>query len=186
MGSNPTLSATSKLLSESHFDNTVELIVPISFQAAARGRPERCSPFTAATIRRASSSTRRIRGGTAPVRSDPGPGNPRFADREASSRVPLLASRIRSRARLGGGRSDRRRKPVVPSIAQAIDHFLADLSAQNLSPESIRKYNNVLVTRLRAWCAKRGFGHLPQLGVEQTREFRRTWSGGLGYAIKNL
>lgn len=81
---------------------------------------------------------------------------------------------------IGGG------KPVVPSIAQAIDHFLADLSAQNLSPESIRKYNNVLVTRLRAWCAKRGFGHLPQLGVEQTREFRRTWSGGLGYAIKNL
>ena len=77
-------------------------------------------------------------------------------------------------------------KPVIPSIAQAIDHFLADLSAQNLSSESIRKYNNVLVTRLRAWCAKKGFLHLPQLGVEQIREFRRTWSDGPGYAIKNL
>jgi hypothetical protein len=77
-------------------------------------------------------------------------------------------------------------KPVIPSIAQAIDHFLADLSAQNLSPESIRKYHNVLVTRLRAWCAKKGFVHLPLLGVEPIREFPRTRSDGPGYAIKNL
>jgi hypothetical protein len=44
----------------------------------------------------------------------------------------------------------------------------------------------VLVTRLRACCAKKGFLHLPQLGVEQIREFRRTWSDRPGYAIKNL
>lgn len=77
-------------------------------------------------------------------------------------------------------------KPVVPTIREAVERFLADAAAQNLKSESIRKYRNVLEKRLIRWTEGQGLIQLQQLGVEQVREFRRTWADGAGYATKNL
>src|SRR5262249_20106334 len=78
------------------------------------------------------------------------------------------------------------KKPDIPTIVQAIDLFLKDARAQKLSPETIRKYENLLNKRLAPWCDAQGFRYLKQLGVEQMRQFRATWADGANYATKNL
>lgn len=78
------------------------------------------------------------------------------------------------------------KKPDIPTISEAVDLFLADARAQQLSPETIRKYENVLTRRLVPWCESEGYRHLKQLGVGQMRQFRATWADGANYATKNL
>jgi len=77
-------------------------------------------------------------------------------------------------------------RPNVPTIALTVEKFLADAEAQHLSPETIRKYKNLLDGRFLAWCATQGYRELKQLTVEALREFRRTWSDSPLYATKNL
>jgi integrase/recombinase XerD len=74
----------------------------------------------------------------------------------------------------------------VPNIAQAVEKFFVDAKAQHLSGETIRKYDNLLKKRLLPWCEDRGLRYLKQLGVEQIREFRATWTDSPIYATKNL
>jgi site-specific recombinase XerD len=78
------------------------------------------------------------------------------------------------------------KRPDIPTIAEAVDLFLQDARAQRLSPETIRKYENLLSRRLVPWCEAKGYRYLKQLGVEQMRQFRATWADGPNYATKNL
>jgi integrase len=78
------------------------------------------------------------------------------------------------------------KKPEVPTIAEAIEKFISDAKAQKLSAETIRKYENLLNRRLWPWCESKGFRRLKQLGVEEIRQFRATWTDSAIYATKNL
>lgn len=78
------------------------------------------------------------------------------------------------------------KKPDIPTISEAVGLFLSDLRAQKLSPETIRKYENLLNRRFLPWCESKGYKYLKQLGVEQMRQFRATWTDGANYATKNL
>jgi integrase/recombinase XerD len=74
----------------------------------------------------------------------------------------------------------------VPTIVEAVEKFMADAVAQNLSAETIRKYQNLLERRFLSWCNEKGYSQLKQLSVEALRSFRRTWKDGPLYATKNL
>ena len=78
------------------------------------------------------------------------------------------------------------KKPDIPDVAEAVERFFVDLRAQHLSEETVRKYENLLNKRLLEWCAEQGVRYLKQLGVEQVRQFRATWTDSPLYASKNL
>ena len=78
------------------------------------------------------------------------------------------------------------KKPDIPTIAKAVELFLQDVRAQKLNVETIRKYENLLSRRFLPWCEAKGYRYLKQLGVEQLRQFRATWSDSANYATKNL
>ncbi len=78
------------------------------------------------------------------------------------------------------------KKPDIPTIAEAVDRFFADLTAQQLSQETIRKYDNLLRKRMLPWCNGKGFRYLKQVKVEEVRQFREGWTDGALYASKNL
>jgi integrase/recombinase XerD len=74
----------------------------------------------------------------------------------------------------------------VPTIVDAVEKFIADAKAQKLSGETIRKYENLLKRRFLPWCESKGVCQLKQLGVEEIRQFRGTWTDSAIYATKNL
>jgi integrase len=78
------------------------------------------------------------------------------------------------------------KKPDIPNVTEAIDRFFVDLGAQQLSRETIRKYDNLLRGRLLPWCGEKGIRYLKQLGVEEIRQFRAGWTDSALYASKNL
>jgi integrase len=78
------------------------------------------------------------------------------------------------------------KKADVPSIAEAVEKFFTDLKAQQLSGETIRKYENLLNKRFLPWCESKGYRYLKQLGVEEMRQFRAGWADSALYATKNL
>lgn len=78
------------------------------------------------------------------------------------------------------------KKPDVPNVAEAVDRFFIDLRAQQLSGETIRKYENLLRGRLLPWCGEKGVRYLKQVGVEEIRQFRAGWTDSALYASKNL
>ena len=77
-------------------------------------------------------------------------------------------------------------KPEIPTIAEAVDKFLADAKARHIGWETARKYENLLQRRFLAWCDAKGYRLLRQVGVDQLREFRASWTDGPNYAAKNL
>ena len=78
------------------------------------------------------------------------------------------------------------KKPDIPTISEALERFLADAKAQRLSGETLRKYENLLNKRFLPWCESKGYRYLKQLGVEEMRQFRATWTDSANYATKNL
>ncbi len=78
------------------------------------------------------------------------------------------------------------RKPDVPNIADAVERFLADVRAQQLNAETVRKYENLLNRRFVPWCESQGRRYLKQLSVEDMRQFRASWQDSPNYATKNL
>lgn len=78
------------------------------------------------------------------------------------------------------------KKPDIPTISEALERFLADAKAQRLSGETLRKYDNLLNKRFLPWCESKGYRYLKQLGVEEMRQFRATWTDSANYATKNL
>ena len=75
-------------------------------------------------------------------------------------------------------------KPEVPTIRQATDKFLADAAAQNLSPETIRTYRNVLEHRLVAGADPADLFSYASLGSRRCESFRQSWPDGPNYAAK--
>jgi integrase/recombinase XerD len=78
------------------------------------------------------------------------------------------------------------KRPELPTIAEAVERFFVDIKAQNLSGETIRKYENLLNQRFLPWCEEKGFRYFKQIGVEEMRQFRATWTDSPNYATKNL
>lgn len=77
-------------------------------------------------------------------------------------------------------------KPEIPTIVEAVEKFLADARARHIGWETARKYENLLHRRFLAWCDAKGYRLLKQVGVDQLREFRASWTDGVNYAAKNL
>jgi integrase len=77
-------------------------------------------------------------------------------------------------------------KPETPTVAEAIVKFLDDAKARKLTPETIRKYENLLQRRFLDWCESKGYRLLKQVAVDVVREFRSTWDDSAIYAVKNL
>jgi hypothetical protein len=78
------------------------------------------------------------------------------------------------------------KRPEVPTIAEAVERFLVDTKAQKLSGETVRKYENLLNRRFLPWCEEKGLRYFKQIGVEEMRQFRATWTDSPNYATKNL
>jgi len=78
------------------------------------------------------------------------------------------------------------KRPEVPTIADAVERFLVDTKAQKLSGETVRKYENLLNRRFLPWCEEKGLRYFKQIGVEEMRQFRATWTDSPNYATKNL
>jgi integrase len=81
---------------------------------------------------------------------------------------------------IGGGRIE------APPIVDAVDKFIADARARNVGWEALRKYENLLRRRFLGWCDRKGYRLLKQVGVQELREFRASWSDSPNYAAKNL
>lgn len=64
----------------------------------------------------------------------------------------------------------------VPTIAEAVEKFLADAASRQLKEPSLKKYRNLLNKKLLPFCAGKGWTRLAQLNVEALREFRSSWT----------
>jgi len=64
------------------------------------------------------------------------------------------------------------RRTEAPTIADAIDKFLADAKERNLRESSLKKYRRLLVGELLPFCASKNVSSLERLSVEFLRDFR--------------
>jgi integrase len=71
------------------------------------------------------------------------------------------------------------------TIATAIEKFLADCQARNLTPDVLRKYK-LLGTRLQDYASLQGIQNLRDFGREQIVDFRGTWQGSPRTLQKHL
>ena len=60
----------------------------------------------------------------------------------------------------------------IPSIAEAIEKYVADAEGRGLNPESVKRIQDVIERRFKNFCNDRGFRHLRQISVDQIRDFR--------------
>ncbi len=77
-------------------------------------------------------------------------------------------------------------RPDVPSIAEAVQKFLADAESRHLKEASLKKYRNLLDKKLAAFSEANGWSRLAQLNVEALREFRESWTFSPVTHEKNL
>ena len=64
------------------------------------------------------------------------------------------------------------RRVHLPTIAEAVDKFLADAKARNLRESSLKKYRRLLAGELLSFCASRNAVSLERLTVAFLRDFR--------------
>jgi site-specific recombinase XerD len=64
------------------------------------------------------------------------------------------------------------RRVHVPNIVEAVEKFLGDAKARNLSDATLKKYRRLLEGELLPFCEKRRLVALSRLSVEFIREFR--------------
>jgi len=74
----------------------------------------------------------------------------------------------------------------VPPISEAVEKFITDAKARGVGWETQRKYENLLRRRFLGWCDHKGYRLLKQVGVQELRDFRATWTDGPNYSAKNL
>ena len=77
-------------------------------------------------------------------------------------------------------------RPEIPSIATAIEKYLADGAARQLHASTRQKQKNLLERRLLVWCEHQGFRLLKQLDLSALRDFRGTWPDSPISAYKNI
>src|ERR1700730_16793887 len=77
-------------------------------------------------------------------------------------------------------------RPEVPTIAEAVDKFLADATSRNLQQSSLKKYRGLLLNRLVRYAPLQGLTRRSQFNVVALRDFRE--SGGFSPSAheKNL
>lgn len=82
--------------------------------------------------------------------------------------------RVRGWEAMGKVRDD-----IVPddrvTISYAVQKFLADARARDVSPGSVRKFEVLLCERLGAFCTERGLQYLNELTAYLMRNFRSSW-----------
>lgn len=64
------------------------------------------------------------------------------------------------------------RRIEIPTIAEAVEKFLADAKGRNLRESSLKKYRRLLVGELVPFCVSRNASSLDRLSVEFLRDFR--------------
>jgi integrase len=74
----------------------------------------------------------------------------------------------------------------IPTVTEAVKKFIDYQKSRHLLPDTIRKYENLLVRRMLVWCERTGATRLKQLSVDALREFQQSWTDGPVYAVKNL
>src|SRR5207244_8414722 len=67
-------------------------------------------------------------------------------------------------------------KPTVPTVREAVEKYLADAKARNLQPEYVKKLQQLLETKLLAFCTAHNCRLLKQLDVDRVRAFRESWT----------
>lgn len=77
-------------------------------------------------------------------------------------------------------------RPDIPSLKEAIERFLADGAARNLSEETTKKHRQILDRKLLPWCESRGLTQLKQIDVDALRNFRASWTYSPTAAQKRL
>lgn len=75
---------------------------------------------------------------------------------------------------------------AVPTIREAVEKFLTDAKARALRAPTIQLLRTVVEKSFLAWCDEQGFQRLSQLGVEQLRDYRATWTFAPVTAVKKL
>src|SRR5438874_2268769 len=65
---------------------------------------------------------------------------------------------------------------AIPSVADAIEKFLADARARLLGEETVLLYQRFLRGHFVPWCAVEGHETFDRLDVDAVREYRATWN----------
>jgi integrase/recombinase XerD len=74
----------------------------------------------------------------------------------------------------------------VPTITEAIAKHLADAKARNLREPTIRLIQTLIEKSFLAWCEDKGYRYLSEIGVDEAREFRASWTFAPITAAKKL
>jgi integrase/recombinase XerD len=67
----------------------------------------------------------------------------------------------------------------IPTVKEAVEKWIHDGEARNLSPESVKKMRDAVERLFLGFCARHGYRLLKQLGVDEVREFRNSLSAKL-------
>lgn len=68
------------------------------------------------------------------------------------------------------------RRIEVPTIAEAVERFLADAKARHLKEPSLKKYRVLLEKKLVPFCEARGWRQMRHLTLNALRDFRESWT----------
>ncbi len=63
----------------------------------------------------------------------------------------------------------------APTVADAVEKYLADAADRQLAPETQKKYRTLLRGRLVPWCKREGYEWLASLNVDRLTTFRAAW-----------
>lgn len=72
----------------------------------------------------------------------------------------------------------------IPSIAEAIQKYLADAEARHLKPATLSKLRRIFEKELLGFARDKGFRYLKQLDTQALTEFRSGWKDGALAASK--
>jgi len=65
--------------------------------------------------------------------------------------------------------------PDIPTVARAVEKYLADAGSRHLAPETVRKRREFLEGKLLPFCERHGYQMLVHLDVDVLRTFRASW-----------
>ena len=71
------------------------------------------------------------------------------------------------------------------TVAAALDQFMTDRQARRVAPATLKKYRQLFIS-LEAFCRQRGVRFLAELGPDEIRMFRESWTGAAITNAKRL
>ena len=75
---------------------------------------------------------------------------------------------------------------AAPSITEAVEQYVADAIARGVKEATLKLIRAVLEKSLVPWCEAEGFSRLSQLGIEEMRAYRNSWTFAPVTAQKKL